>query len=62
SHEAAVGKIAENEIYYLMTRGLSEDEAVAVIIRGFMDIGIFGLPKQLNDEIKNIMNRKDFGA
>ncbi|MHA1831630.1 MAG: SufB/SufD family protein [Candidatus Helarchaeota archaeon] len=62
SHEAAVGKIAENEIYYLMTRGLSEDEAVAVIIRGFMDIGIFGLPKQLNDEIKNIMNRKDFGS
>lgn len=62
SHEAAVGKIAEKEIYYLMTRGLSESEAISAIIRGFMDIGIFGLPKDLNDEINKIMKETDFGA
>lgn len=62
SHEAAVGKIANKEIYYLMTRGLSEEQAISVIIRGFMDISIFGLPKELDDEIKKIMNEMEFGA
>lgn len=51
SHEAAIGKIAEEEIFYLMTRGLSRDEATAAIIRGFMDIGIKGLPPLLQREI-----------
>lgn len=62
SHEAAVGKIADEEIYYLMTRGLSEDEAISVIIRGFMDIGIFGLPEELNKQVDHIMNNMEFGA
>ncbi|MGD0886583.1 MAG: SufD family Fe-S cluster assembly protein [Thermodesulfovibrionales bacterium] len=52
SHEAAVGKIAEEEIQYLMTRGLTAEEATAAIVRGFLDIDIKGLPEQLKDEIK----------
>jgi Fe-S cluster assembly scaffold protein SufB len=51
SHEAAVGKIAEEEIHYLMSRGLTEDEARAAIIRGFLDVDIKGLPAQLKEEI-----------
>jgi len=51
SHEAAVGKIAEDEIFYLMTRGLTRDEATAAIIRGFLDIGIKGLPPILQREL-----------
>lgn len=35
SHEAKVGKISEEEIFYLMTRGLTEQDAKAVIVRGF---------------------------
>lgn len=35
SHEAAVGKIAQEEIEYLMARGFTEDEATAMIVRGF---------------------------
>ena len=35
SHEAKVGKISEEAIYYLMTRGLTEQDAKAVIVRGF---------------------------
>ncbi|NHI91503.1 MAG: SufD family Fe-S cluster assembly protein [Candidatus Lokiarchaeota archaeon] len=62
SHEAAVGKIAQAEIYYLMTRGLSEEEATSAIIRGFMDVGIFGLPKELNDEINKLMDETKFGS
>jgi hypothetical protein len=55
THEAAVGKISEKEITYLMTRKLSRDQAVSVIIRGFMDVGILGLPDILNAEIKKIV-------
>lgn len=51
SHEAAIGKIAEEEIFYLMSRGLSRDEATTAIIRGFMDIEIKGLPDFLKKEI-----------
>jgi hypothetical protein len=52
SHEAAVGKIAEEEIAYLMTRGLSEDEATAAIVRGFLDVDIKGLPPALKEEMR----------
>jgi hypothetical protein len=56
SHEAAVGKIAEAEIQYLMARGLTEDEAASMIVRGFLDIDIKGLPEELAKETKNIMD------
>jgi len=51
SHEAAVGKIAQEEIEYLMARGLSAGEATATIVRGFMNVGIMGLPSALAREI-----------
>ncbi len=56
THEAAVGKISEKEIIYLMTRKLSRDEAVSAIIRGFMDVGIMGLPESLNEEVGRIID------
>lgn len=51
SHEAAVGKIAQEEILYLMSRGLTEYEATATIVRGFLSVDIPGLPPQLKAEI-----------
>jgi Fe-S cluster assembly scaffold protein SufB len=51
SHEAAVGKLARDEIEYLMSRGLDEDEATATIIRGFLDVKITGLPDALQKQI-----------
>ena len=56
SHEAAVGKIAEEEIQYLMARGLTEEEAASMIVRGFLDIDIKGLPDELAKETKNLMD------
>ncbi len=56
THEAAVGKISEKEITYLMTRRLSREQAVSLIIRGFMDVSILGLPDALNKEIKAIVD------
>ena len=51
SHEAAVGKIAQEEIEYLMARGLDEDEATSTIVRGFLNVDIMGLPKELKESI-----------
>lgn len=55
SHEAAVGKISEDEIRYLMARGLSSDEATAAIVRGFLDVEIKGLPEHLEAEVKKAL-------
>ncbi|MFH0772002.1 MAG: SufD family Fe-S cluster assembly protein [Candidatus Omnitrophota bacterium] len=54
SHEAAIGKISKEEIEYLCSRGLSAQEAQSVIVRGFMDVDILGLPDILKAEIKNL--------
>jgi uncharacterized protein len=52
SHEAAVGKIAAEEVEYLMARGLDEDEAVSTIVRGFLNVKIEGLPSALEAEME----------
>ena len=51
SHEAAVGKIAQEEVEYLMARGLSEEEATSTIVRGFLNVEIEGLPPELKKEL-----------
>lgn len=56
SHEAAVGKIAENEVQYLMSRGLTEDEAASMIVRGFLSMDITGLPPELAAETKKMLD------
>ena len=52
SHEAAVGKIAQEEIEYLMARGMDEDEATSTIVRGFLNVDIMGLPQELHDAME----------
>jgi len=52
SHEAAVGKIAEEEVEYLMSRGLTQAEATATIVRGFLKVDIEGLPPLLSAELE----------
>jgi len=56
SHEAAVGKIAEEEVLYLMSRGLTEEEAASMIVRGFLSMDITGLPQELADETKRMLD------
>jgi Fe-S cluster assembly scaffold protein SufB len=59
SHEAAVGKIAQEEIEYLMARGLDEDEATATIVRGFLNVEMEGLPQELQEAINKQINELD---
>jgi Fe-S cluster assembly scaffold protein SufB len=59
SHEAAVGKIAEEEVEYLMARGLSKDEATAAIVRGFLRVDIEGLPPILAAELNKAVTASE---
>jgi len=56
SHEAAVGKIDQREIEYLMARGLDEDEAVSTIVRGFLNVDIEGLPATLKNKLDKVIS------
>ena len=51
SHEAAVGRISDEELFYLMARGLSEEEATALIVKGFVSIKVPGLPEVVQKSI-----------
>jgi len=59
THEAAVGKIAQDQVEYLMARGLTEDEAVGIIVRGFLEVGIRGLPESLKKEIDRAIEQTE---
>ncbi|HEY97337.1 MAG TPA: SufD family Fe-S cluster assembly protein [Dehalococcoidia bacterium] len=59
SHEAAVGKIAEEEVEYLMARGLTREEATATIVRGFLRVDIEGLPPMLADELRRAVEASE---
>jgi Fe-S cluster assembly scaffold protein SufB len=55
SHEAAVGPIAEEEVEYLMTRGLTRDEAVATLVLGFLKIELPGLPAVVTRHLERVL-------
>jgi Fe-S cluster assembly scaffold protein SufB len=59
SHEAAVGKIAEEEVEYLMARGLTRTEATATIVRGFLRVDIEGLPPELDTELRKAIEASE---
>ena len=59
SHEAAVGKIAEEEVEYLMARGLTRTEATATIVRGFLRVDMGGLPPVLGAELERALEASE---
>lgn len=54
SHEASIGKIAPEQVEYLMSRGMEELEAISMIIRGFLGADIEGLGTELDEQIAEI--------
>lgn len=53
THEAAIGRISEEEVFYLQARGFTEEEAISMIVRGFLESGVVGLPKTVENYLKN---------
>ncbi len=55
AHEATVGKIEEEQLFYLMSRGLSEDEAIKLIVSGFIEPLIKALPLEYAIELNRLI-------
>ncbi len=55
-HEAKIGRISDESIFYLMSRGLSEDEAKAMIVRGFVEPITKELPLEYAVELNNLID------
>ena len=56
SHEAKIGKISDKTIFYLMSRGISEEDAKAMIVRGFAYPISKELPLEYAAEMNNLIN------
>ena len=54
-HEAKIGRISDEAIFYLMSRGISEDEAKAMIVRGFVEPISKELPLEYAVELNNLI-------
>lgn len=54
-HEAKIGRISDEAIFYLMSRGLSEEEAKAMIVRGFVEPIAKELPLEYAVEMNNLI-------
>jgi Fe-S cluster assembly scaffold protein SufB len=55
SHEASIGPIAEEQVEYLMSRGISREDAVSVITSGFLNLDIPYIPEFLDKNIKEVV-------
>lgn len=54
SHEAAIGRLNEEELAYLMARGLDEDQARAILLRGFIHVDVPGLPESIKRLVESV--------
>ncbi|TYB99737.1 Fe-S cluster assembly protein SufB [Micromonospora sp. WP24] len=61
-HEATVSKVSEDQLFYLMSRGLSEDEAMAMIVRGFIEPIAKELPMEYALELNRLIELQMEGA
>jgi Fe-S cluster assembly protein SufB len=61
-HEAKIGRISDEVVFYLMSRGMSEDDARALIVRGFADNVGKELPLEYAVEMNNLIGLEMKGA
>ena len=54
-HEAKIGRISDEAIFYLMSRGISKDEAKAMIVRGFVEPISKELPLEYAVELNKLI-------
>ncbi|MBQ4271967.1 MAG: Fe-S cluster assembly protein SufB [Clostridiales bacterium] len=61
-HEATIGRISDDTVFYLMSRGLSEEEARALIVSGFADNVSKELPLEYAVEMNNLIRLEMVGV
>lgn len=62
AHEATVSKISEEQLFYLMTRGFSEQEAAAMIVNGFIEPIVKILPMEYAVEMNRLIGMEMEGS
>jgi Fe-S cluster assembly protein SufB len=61
-HEATVSKVSEDQLFYLMSRGMAEEEAMAMIVRGFVEPIARELPMEYALELNRLIELQMEGA
>ena len=61
-HEAKIGRISDEAVFYLMSRGISEEEARALIVSGFADNVSKELPLEYAVEMNNLIRLEMKGS
>ncbi len=61
-HEATVSKVSAEQLFYLMSRGMNEDEAMAMIVRGFVEPIARELPMEYAIELNRLIELQMEGA
>src|SRR6195952_4199761 len=61
-HEATVSKVGDDQLFYLMSRGMAEDEAMAMIVRGFVEPIARELPMEYALELNRLIELQMEGA
>ena len=61
-HEASVSKIGEEQLFYLMSRGLKESEAMTMIVNGFIEPFVKELPLEYAVELNRLVQLEMEGA
>jgi Fe-S cluster assembly protein SufB len=62
AHEATVSKVSEEQLFYLMSRGLKEEEAMAMVVRGFVEPIARELPMEYALELNRLIELQMEGA
>jgi Fe-S cluster assembly protein SufB len=62
THEATVGKISQDQIFYLMSRGLSENEATNLVVQGFLEVFTKELPMEYAIEFNRLVKMEMEGS
>ncbi|WP_343573443.1 Fe-S cluster assembly protein SufB [Mycobacterium sp.] len=61
-HEATVSKVSDTQLFYLMSRGLTEDEAMAMVVRGFVEPIAKELPMEYALELNRLIELQMEGS
>ena len=61
-HEATVSKVAEDQLFYLMSRGLSEEEATMMVVQGFLEPFTKELPMEYAVELNRLIQLEMEGS
>jgi Fe-S cluster assembly protein SufB len=61
-HEATVSKVGEDQLFYLMSRGLSEEEAIAMVVNGFIEPIAKELPLEYAIELNRLIQLEMEGS